>query len=68
MAQKMSNDENLPTMIVFDLDDCLWTPEMHESYEDKPSIPVHGSLDPNADADADADGNDGNSTRCPSRT
>jgi hypothetical protein len=30
----------LPSMIVFDLDDCLWTPEMHE-------LPVHGELNPN---------------------
>lgn len=32
-------------MIVFDLDDCLWTPEMHELYS-KPTIPVHGVLNP----------------------
>ena len=35
----------LPSMIVFDLDDCLWTPEMHE-LPGCPEIPVHGELDP----------------------
>jgi magnesium-dependent phosphatase 1 len=38
-------DSHLPTMIVFDLDDCIWTPEMHE-LPGKPSIPVEGPLDP----------------------
>lgn len=38
-------DPHLPEMIVFDLDDCLWTPEMHE-LSGKPSIPVEGPLDP----------------------
>ena len=33
-------------MIVFDLDDCLWTPEMHE-LPGCPEIPVHGELNPN---------------------
>lgn len=37
---------DLPTIIVFDLDDCLWTPEMHE-LSGMPSIPVEGPLDPN---------------------
>lgn len=37
---------SLPTIIVFDLDDCLWTPEMHE-LSGMPSIPVEGPLDPN---------------------
>jgi len=32
-------------MIVFDLDDCLWTPEMHE-LPGCPEIPVHGPLVP----------------------
>ena len=32
-------------MIVFDLDDCLWTPEMHE-LPGCPEIPVHGELVP----------------------
>lgn len=43
-----SNDNNdfLPSMIVFDLDNCLWTPEMHE-LSGMPSIPVEGPLDPN---------------------
>jgi magnesium-dependent phosphatase 1 len=35
----------LPSMIVFDLDDCLWTPEMHE-LPGHPEIPVHGNLTP----------------------
>jgi len=33
-------------MIVFDLDDCLWTPEMHE-LPGMPEIPVHGVLNGN---------------------
>ena len=33
----------LPTMIVFDLDDCLWSPEMY-TLSAKPSIPVEGDL------------------------
>ena len=36
-------DPFLPSMIVFDLDDCLWTPEMHE-LSGTPEIPVHGTL------------------------
>ena len=35
----------LPKLIVFDLDDCLWTPEMHELYG-LPSIPIQGLLIP----------------------
>ena len=35
----------LPSMIVFDLDDCLWSPEMHE-LNGLPEIPVHGELNP----------------------
>lgn len=35
----------LPSLIVFDLDDCLWTPEMHE-LPGLPEIPVHGDLAP----------------------
>lgn len=38
-------DPHLPSMIVFDLDDCLWSPEMHE-LSGTPSIPVEGPLDP----------------------
>lgn len=38
------NDE-LPSMIVFDLDDCLWTPEMHELYN-APTLKIKGKLDP----------------------
>lgn len=40
----------LPALIVFDLDDCLWTPEMHE-LSGPPSAPVEGPLDP-TDRDA----------------
>jgi len=36
---------DLPTIIIFDLDDCLWTPEMHE-LPGMPEIPVEGPLDP----------------------
>ena len=32
-------------MIVFDLDDCLWSPEMYTLYA-KPSLPVEGDLNP----------------------
>ena len=32
-------------MIVFDLDDCLWTPEMHELMG-TPEIPVYGPMTP----------------------
>jgi len=35
----------LPSLIVFDLDDCLWTPEMHE-LPGCPEIPIHGNLIP----------------------
>ncbi len=38
-------DPYLPTMIVFDLDDCLWSPEMYTLYA-KPSLPVEGDLNP----------------------
>lgn len=41
----------LPSLIVFDLDDCLWTPEMHE-LSGMPSKPVDGPLDPNDPADS----------------
>lgn len=34
----------LPSMIVFDLDDCLWSPEMY-TLRDKPSIPIEGIID-----------------------
>jgi magnesium-dependent phosphatase 1 len=33
----------LPRLIVFDLDDCLWSPEMHE-LDSKPCIPIQGVL------------------------
>ncbi|CAJ1955765.1 unnamed protein product [Cylindrotheca closterium] len=50
MAAQGSNGSSarskLPSMIVFDLDDCLWTPEMHE-LPGMPEIPVHGDLDDN---------------------
>jgi magnesium-dependent phosphatase 1 len=32
-------------MIVFDLDDCLWSPEMYTLYN-KPSKPISGNLNP----------------------
>lgn len=38
-------DPMLPTMIVFDLDDCLWSPEMYTLHA-KPSIPEEGDLTP----------------------
>jgi magnesium-dependent phosphatase 1 len=38
-------DPMLPTMIVFDLDDCLWSPEMYTLHA-IPSIPEHGDLTP----------------------
>lgn len=38
-------DPLLPTMIVFDLDDCIWSPEMY-TLSGTPSIPVQGDLDP----------------------
>lgn len=41
----------LPSMIVFDLDDCLWTPEMHE-LPGCPEIPVHGELVPSNNGDS----------------
>lgn len=41
----IKNQNLLPTLIVFDLDDCLWTPEMHE-LSGLPSIPIEGPLDP----------------------
>jgi magnesium-dependent phosphatase 1 len=61
----MSEDDcrHLPTMIVFDLDDCLWTPEMHELY-DMPSIPVHGDIDPSV-ADRTSKGTFRNSKSLP---
>ena len=40
-----SSADDLPKLIIFDLDDCLWTPEMHE-LSGMPSIPVEGPLDP----------------------
>mmetsp|Transcript_5567 Transcript_5567/g.12195 ORF Transcript_5567/g.12195 Transcript_5567/m.12195 type:complete len:246 (+) Transcript_5567:36-773(+) len=42
----------LPTIIVFDLDDCLWTPEMHE-LSGPPSVPVEGPLDPTRPAESE---------------
>ena len=35
----------LPRLVVFDLDDCCWTPEMHE-LSGMPSVEVEGPLDP----------------------
>ena len=37
------HNPSLPTMIVFDLDDCLWQPEMHELYG-KPTKAERGVL------------------------
>jgi len=45
LCSSSKNKDELPSMIVFDLDDCLWTPEMHE-LSGMPSIPVEGPLDP----------------------
>ena len=43
---RMANPTSLlPSLIAFDLDDCLWTPEMHE-LSGMPSIEVEGPLDP----------------------
>ena len=42
---------NEDAMIVFDLDDCLWTPEMHELYG-MPSKPVRGNLNPDDEDDS----------------
>lgn len=44
-AAEAASCPDLPAIIVFDLDDCLWTPEMHE-LSGPPSIPVEGPLDP----------------------
>ena len=46
LGSQEAADTDLPSLIVFDLDDCLWTPEMHE-LSDLPSVPVEGPLDPN---------------------
>ena len=46
MKSPPRRDPSLPSMIVFDLDDCLWTPEMHE-LPGMPEIPVHGDLNGN---------------------
>ena len=35
----------LPTMIVFDLDDCLWSPEMYTLRYPGPTIPVKGNVE-----------------------
>lgn len=45
---KEQKPDYLPSMIVFDLDDCLWTPEMHE-LDGMPSKPVSGNLNPDDD-------------------
>ena len=41
-------DPHLPTMIIFDLDFCIWLPEMHE-LSGMPSVEVEGPLDPDGD-------------------
>jgi len=43
-----SSSSAIPSLFVFDLDDCLWTPEMHELYGE-PIVPVHGPLVPSDD-------------------
>lgn len=43
--QQQQASRHLPSMIVFDLDDCLWTPEMHE-LPGTPELPVYGDLTP----------------------
>jgi magnesium-dependent phosphatase 1 len=40
-------DPLLPTMIVFDLDDCLWSPEMYTLHA-APSVPEMGDLSPSS--------------------
>lgn len=47
----------LPRMIVFDLGDCLWSPEMHE-LDSKPCIPITGVLNDFAKDDDDDDDDD----------
>lgn len=42
-SSSCKTDPHLPSMIVFDLDDCLWSPEMF-TLRNKPSIPVEGDL------------------------
>jgi Acid Phosphatase len=46
-------------IVIFDLDDCLWSPEMHE-LESKPYIPITGVLNDfaNNNDDDDDDSND----------
>lgn len=44
---KSKKDPNLPTMIVFDLDDCVWSPEMY-TLSGRPSEPIEGDLNPKA--------------------
>lgn len=52
----------LPSMIVFDLDDCLWSPEMHELYG-MPSVPVSGNLNPDDEPDNNGDNSFPSSTK-----
>eukprot|EP00957_Ditylum_brightwellii_P075002 5700200-Ditylum_brightwellii.AAC.1 len=58
-SSSSENDDNiyLPSMIVFDLDDCLWTPEMHE-LPGYPDIPVQGYLNPSSDSSSSDDDDD----------
>ena len=49
-APVQESDPYLPTMIVFDLDDCLWSPEMYTLYR-KPSIPISGNLNPGGEVE-----------------
>ncbi|GFH45331.1 hypothetical protein CTEN210_01805 [Chaetoceros tenuissimus] len=50
-----ADEDVLPSMIVFDLDDCLWTPEMHELYG-MPSKPIRGNLNPDEEDDSSRHG------------
>ena len=50
-----NQDPSLPSMIVFDLDDCLWTPEMHELYG-KPTKPERGVLNSHMPVEAQVKG------------
>lgn len=45
-------DPFMPSMIVFDLDDCLWSPEMYTLHA-KPSIPIEGDLNPDFKVNGD---------------
>lgn len=54
-TNEKDHNKMLPTMIVFDLDDCLWSPEMY-TLRDVPSIPEIGDLTPQGLPDLNARG------------